>query len=200
MSNKKCSQCDVSISDNDYYYVLYTKDTEKYKCEVCYDIDSFYKFAESRVISTNLLLKSLLINRDLGTDYMKPHLIRFTHLIKEIASSSDSLRNKCKEFEANVWFAGLQEFLAKATKKGVSAKLNNFSVLTYCIAGRSMITIEDDKGSITFLTEEDSKESRMGLHGMASTSEHAHALVNAAIEYWKSGELIFLEDSNISMI
>lgn len=121
----------------------------------------------------------------------------------EIQQSVDKIHDKIKEFESAVWFSGLQAIIKKSTTSGVSAsapKLNGFSVLTFCSAGRTMFTIEDKDASVTTITEEDSSSPRMGLQGIDATEEQALKLLNSAIRLWKDGKLKFKSDKKVSII
>lgn len=112
--------------------------------------------------------------------------------------------NKVKEFEAKVWFRGLQDMiLAEKKERGISAKLGkkdkNFCVLTWTGMGRTMITIEDDDASVTCVADETSKESRTGFHGIQATGEQALALYDKAIALYENGTLKFKVDKKVSL-
>jgi len=112
--------------------------------------------------------------------------------------------NKVKEFEARVWFKGLQDMiLAEKKARGISAKLGkkhkNFCVLTWTGMGRTMITIEDDDASVTCVADETSKESRTGFHGIRATGAQALALYDKAIALYEDGTLKFTTDEKVSL-
>lgn len=113
------------------------------------------------------------------------------------------IQKKIKEFDAKVWFKGLQDQIHATTCRGVSAKLgkkhDNFCVLTWTCAGRTMITIEDDNAMVTAVADESSKESRTGLHGIRATGEQAIELINRAISLFEAGTLKFKDDKKVSM-
>jgi hypothetical protein len=120
----------------------------------------------------------------------------------DIGLATIKIRNKIKEFEAEIWFKGLQERVLATRDRGVSAhtkKNNNFCVLTYTMCGRTMITIEDDRNSVTCVADETSKESRTGFHGINATGEDAIALIDLAINLYKNNKLSFEIDKKVSM-
>ena len=110
-----------------------------------------------------------------------------------------------KEFEKEVWFKGLQKKVIDSRVKEVSAHpgiFSNFCVLTYTMAGRTMITIQDDNNSVSFVADETSSDSRTGFQGIDATEEQALSLIQMAIElYHNQGgtRLIFKEDNKVSM-
>ena len=123
----------------------------------------------------------------------------------DIHLSQRRIFDKIKEFEKEVWFKGLQKQVRAAKVKGVSAKtklFGNFSVLTYSMCARTMITIENDTESVTMMTTEDSDENDMGFRGVDATEQQALSLIQLAIElYHNEGgtKLVFEEDTKVSM-
>jgi hypothetical protein len=113
------------------------------------------------------------------------------------------IQTKIKEFDAKVWFKGLQDQIHNTQCRGVSAKLgkkyDNFCVLTWTCAGRTMITIEDDHAMVTAVADKTSKESRTGLHGIRANGEQALALLERAIYLFEDGTLKFKDDKKVSM-
>lgn len=126
---------------------------------------------------------------------------RETKLLVQIATAR--ICNKVKEFEARVWFKGLQQQILDTSERGVSARLGkehkNLCVLTWSGMARTMITIEDDDASVTCVTEEKSTESRMGFHGINATGAQALALYDKAIALYESGVLKFEIDKKVSL-
>ena len=121
----------------------------------------------------------------------------------EIQQAVDKIYDKIKEFESAVWFGGLKAIINKSTTSGVSArapKLNDFKVLTFCSAGRTMFTLEDKDASVTAICAEDSETSTMGMQGIDATEEQAVKLFNSAIRLWKDGALKFKTDNKVSII
>jgi hypothetical protein len=123
----------------------------------------------------------------------------------EIQQSYSRIYDKIKEFEKEVWFKGLQKQIMASTVKGVSAKpgiFSNFCVLTYSMCARTVITIEDDKNSVSLITEEDSPDSRMGFQGIDAIEKEAISLIQLAIDlYHNEGgtRLEFKDDTNVNM-
>lgn len=114
------------------------------------------------------------------------------------------IQKKIKDFDARVWFKGLQDMIhAEKHERGISAKLGkkdkNFCVLTWTGMGRTMITIEDDDAMVTAVADEDSKESRTGLHGIRGTGEQALALLDKAMSLYENGTLKFTVDKKVSI-
>jgi hypothetical protein len=121
----------------------------------------------------------------------------------QVYISNLKIQIKTKEFESKVWFDGLQKQIRAAKVKGVSAKpwrRDKFVVLTYSIAGRTMITIEDKESSVTLITDETSSESCMGWQGVDATEENALRLIDQAISMWQTGKLKFKDDKKVGII
>ena len=94
-----------------------------------------------------------------------------------------------RQFDDQVWKGGLRELLKNSTMRGHSRKSGKFQLLTYYMAGRYMLTLEDNKASITLITTDDA-DVRMGIQGICATRDQAVTLVDAGIKlYRKHGNL-----------
>lgn len=116
---------------------------------------------------------------------------------------SATLGSLAKKFESKVWFAGLQDQVLNTRERGVSARpdrKDKLVVLTYTIAGRTMITIEDKKSAVTFITSDTGNEHVMGCQGVDATTEEAVELVNRAITLYQEGKLVFQLDKKVGIL
>lgn len=190
-------------------------------CFKCDKVESLDDHMKTGIITTNFMMDCLMSAFDimrerfgrsnydthdegqllecLAADYPET-----TKAKLRVQLATTRIQTKIKQFDAKVWFKGLQEQIHNTQCRGVSAKLgkkyDNFCVLTWSCAGRTMITIEDDHASVTAVADEDSKESRTGLHGIRATGEQALALIDKAISLFEDGTLKFKDDKKVSMI
>jgi len=200
------SNCDHCKSDLDNGQVTWYRAGVEYKT-ICFKCDKEERFSEyknSKKISTTLMLDSNLVCLDLKNGHpLKADYFKHLKSIAEINEATEALQFKCKEFEKEVWFNGLQKEVHKCKFKGLSATNDEVKVLTYSMCGRCMITFNssDDKDydHVTFLTAEDSTSSIMGLHGISCTYEKAIDLINKAIKNWKEKKLKFEADTKVNM-
>lgn len=215
-----CMRCDESLERG--YSTRFSKNECKevicFKCDGQENLDDYMK---DGIIRTHFMMDCMLSCFDImrpifGRGYQDPndesqvletlgHDIPDTDKIKlRVQLASIRIQNKIKEFDAKVWFKGLQDQIHATECRGVSAKLgkkhDNFCVLTWTCAGRTMITFEDDHAMVTAVADEDSKESRTGLHGICATGEQAIALIEKAITLFENGTLKFKDDEKVSMI
>jgi len=68
------------------------------------------------------------------------------------------------------------------------------------MAGRTIITIEDDKSSVSMICIEDSDEPTMGDKGIDATEKQAMHLIDLTIELFESGHLKFKEDTDVRYV
>lgn len=110
--------------------------------------------------------------------------------------------DEIKYFEKHSWFNGIQSTVQKSSTKGMKAEAKGLTMLTYTIAGRAMITLEEDNASITLITAEDEMESRMGLQGICATEKQAKNILLKANMLWRNREdngFFLKEDRKVSM-
>lgn len=211
-SVKNCMRCgsDLERGYSTRYVNNECKEVICFKCDKAEETDDFMK---TGVITTHFMMSCMmdvyrLVDGDVHNEEKLIDLLRGNHSDEMMAKikvqlATARLCNKVKEFEARVWFKGLQDMIHATKERGVSAKLGkkhkNFCVLTWTGMGRTMITIEDDDASVTCVADEDSKESRTGFHGIRATGEQALALYNKAIALYEDGTLKFKDDKKVSM-
>jgi hypothetical protein len=118
---------------------------------------------------------------------------------KELVESTDRIHVLVKVFEGYPWYlGGIQEKVEKCDHRGLSGKGIGWSILIYCLAGRCLITLKDEKTqeTLTLITADDEKPfSRqkwmipghlkgmgpMGIQGYDCTEETAKRLLTLAI-------------------
>jgi hypothetical protein len=114
--------------------------------------------------------------------------------------SVNQLKEKLKEFDQKVWFKGLQKHVLSTRERGVSAKVEGLEVLTYTMAGRTMITFREGENYVSAVADETSTECRTGLQGIGATAEQAWALIDSTIHLFETGLLVFKDDDKVSII
>lgn len=203
-----CDDCGAPL-DNGYNYRYKGDKIVRATCFPCNSKEMLKEYSETKRLRTHLIEDNSLklYHTDMKKDWHFDNN-KFLEDLKtriDIQLSYTRIFDKIKEFEREVWFKGLQDKVKASSVKGVSAHtniFNNFCVLTYSMCARTMITIEDDKKSVTLITEETSPESRMGFRGVDATEEEAISLIQLAIElYHNEGgtRLVFEEDTKVSM-
>lgn len=200
------TNCDVCNGNLDMGQVTLYRDGVEIRtiCFSCDKEERFSAYKESKQISTNLMLDSILVCHDLKNGRpLKSDYFKHLKSIAEINEATEALQIKCKQFENLVWFNGLQNEVDRCRFKGLDAENDEVCVLTYTMCGRCMITFKslDDKDydHVTFLTAADSTSSVMGLHGISCTYEKALNLVNNAIKGWENKSLKFKVNKEINM-
>lgn len=209
----KCMRCGADLERG--YSTRYVNDEcKEVICFKCDKEEETSDFMKTGVITTHFMMSCMmdvyrLVDGDVHNEEKLIALLRGNHSPEMMAKikvqlATARLCNKVKEFEARVWFKGLQDMIhAEKKERGISAKLGkkdkNFCVLTWTGMGRTMITIEDDDASVTCVADEDSKESRTGFHGIRATGEQALALYDKAIALYENGTLKFKVDKKVSL-
>lgn len=218
-----CMRCQADLERG--YSTRYTEKGGQWECKevICFGCDRKENLSDhmkTGVITTHFMMDCTVSNYDLvkeaqiygSYDLDENKLIEIinrdhseevkTKLRVKLATTR--IQKKIKEFDQRVWFKGLQDQILKTQCRGVSAKLgkkhNNFCVLTWTCAGRTMITIEDDDAMVTAVADETSKESRTGLHGIRATGEQALGLLEKAMSLYEDGTLKFKDDKKVSML
>lgn len=192
---------------------------------ICFDCDKRESLADhlkTGIITTNFMMDSMMVAFDVLRDkygrsnydvhdekqllecLAAPEVSEANKAKLRVQLATTRISKKVKEFEAKVWFKGLQDMiLAEKKERGISAKLGkehkNFCVLTWTGMGRTMITIEDDDASVTCVADETSKDSRTGFHGIRATGEQAIALYDKAIALYEDGTLKFEIDKKVGL-
>lgn len=206
-----CMRCSSSLERG--YSSRYSGDVcKEVICFKCDKKETMEDYLKDKVLTTRLIMDNsmeLFHTLEASREPRRIHIDSITSLeeIKtrcEIQIASLKIQEALKEFESKVWFEGLQEQILATKCRGVSAKLgnkyNNFCVLTWTCAGRTMITIEDDDASVTCVADENSKESRTGFHGVRANIGEALFLIDQAIKLYEDGTLKFKDDDKVSMI
>lgn len=212
-----CHTCNASL-ERGYSY--------RYKNNIlvsalCFNCASDRDLNEYR--ETNVLVTSFCTDNTLKL-YDEPSVKKFIWGAGDVSSNLQSLENilpslsgelqlrvgahisflkvyqKIKTFEQDVWFKGLQDLVRPSKDRGFSAKDGNLTVMTYSMAGRCMITIEDDKASVTMLCDESAKTSSMGDRGIRATESQAIGLLDRAVKGYQDGTLKFTVDKEVSYL
>ena len=223
--DKEPTNCELCNSSLEYGY-CYTCDGSELVGVHCFDCDRLkvlQEYKETKVLKTKLLMNNIIDLMQMGRSFSytekdnrtyrlkrfadivtrgTPEEIEEVRLQLEIRASFTRIYDKMKEFEQKVWFKGLQETISKSKFKGVSAEIpfRDYKVLTYTMAGRTIITIGDEKSSVSMICLDDSTESTMGDKGIDATEEQALYLIESAIELFESGYLKFKDDNDVSYL
>jgi len=149
--------------------------TKKILCHGCHGRISLDNFGETGYLSTSLIMASLV-----GGGAVDPER-------EAVRESYERVTAGIKAFESEVWFGGLQALVRSCDSSGMSLVHEGTSMLTFCSAGRAMITVQDEDGEITVIADETSNESRTGLQGLHGTEKHVLSLLERARSAWASG-------------
>lgn len=191
----------------------------------CFDCDReerFATYAQTRRLGTRLLIDASLIahaaERHKGVDPTTPP--EHVDLALEIQRGLDYLRLQVKRFEREVWYGsgggkdqegGLQKQVNDSWSAGMSAKLDGFKLLTFCSAGRCMLTLDADDASVTLITADNEPmgaraeyggrpdQGPMGLHGIDATIARAWLLIQEAITAWERRKLKLRDDREVGI-
>lgn len=203
-----CDTCQASL-ERGYNYLYKEDKIVKATCFDCNRKDILQEYIKTKRLSARLIQDNMMFLYDV--DMKKDWHFDKNYFLEELKTRIDiqlsysRIFNFIKEFESEVWFKGLQAQVKASQVKGVSARtkvFDNFCVLTYSMCGRTMITIETDKESVTLITAEDSSESVMGFQGIDASEHEAVSLIQLAIElYHNEGgpRLEFKDDDKVSM-
>lgn len=208
---KNCMRCSSSLERG--YSSRYSGDVcKEVICFKCDKKETMEDYLKDKVLTTRLIMDNSLELFHILEASREPRRIHVDDPVAleevkvrcEIQIASNQIQQRVKQFESKVWFKGLQEQILATKCRGVSAKLgkkhNNFCVLTWTCAGRTMITIEDDNASVTCVADETSKDSRTGFHGVRANIGEALFLFDEAIRLYENGTLKFKDDDKVSMI
>lgn len=186
-----CRICNKPPSDRKIEYISQkTGDVVGVECESCEMKVRILKFVETGYITSRLWLHATLetYNAQLERELME--VVRAMKGVQEIT----------KEFEHQVWFNGLQEFVRKSMSAAFSADTSHGSVLLLTTAGRALITLNGPNDvSVTLITDETSQEARMGIQGICATADQAKELIATATAAWKAKTLKFKRDAEIRL-
>lgn len=107
----------------------------------------------------------------------------------------------CQLFMDDVWNNGLLDAFNGIDGRGMSGKLGDADVRVYYIAGRNVVTLEDQISQITF--KGDSSDNYLGTHSMDGTLPQLRNLVKTVVRQWDEGpakrELI-RPDENVGIL
>jgi hypothetical protein len=202
-----CEKCQTSL-ERGYASIYQNDNLIRCICFKCDDEEVFQNYLKDKKLTTKLTMHNTMVLYDFnGRDAIREKNIFLLEELKhriDIQLATTKIQLKLKEFEKKVWFNGLQNKVNASKARGLSAKpkgndLDNFCVLVYSMAGRVMITIEDDHCSVTAITSDTGSESCMGLQGVCATEEEALSIITMAIDYYDHKCLDFKEDKKISM-
>jgi hypothetical protein len=198
-----CSRCDASLERG---RVTTYKDQNAVDaiCFECYDTELLNGYRETGIIKTHLL--SILGIYMAGRDYGRERIAR-DNTMERLWCDHEDLMVLVKQFEQQVWFAGLQKTVNKATNRGFKACFKigskDFEVMSWSACGRTMFTIEPDQEYpdyyITLITADESTNSIMGIKGINATMDQGIELLKGAIQACKGGKG-FVRDDKVSYL
>jgi len=106
--------------------------------------------------------------------------------------ASERLQAAGRKLYERVIAGPLNAHIGKATARGMSATFGEVQIMTYCLAGRFMVTLEaptpgtpNSRDSVTFIGEEPPKCSGVGWQGILATCDRAVQLVDLVVEGWE---------------
>lgn len=181
---KECQQCGASLARG-YSWIMQEIEGKhritRIWCFECSDKERYAKYKENKIINSRLLCDAYYLND------------------AELSISIEAIHAKAKEFERVVWFGGMQKTVVASHRSGMSFEAEGVKVMSFCSAARCMITMEEGDKMVTLITEEKSKEHRMGVQGIYATEEDAIALLKKVIALHKAGHTL-KDDEDVRII
>jgi hypothetical protein len=110
--------------------------------------------------------------------------------------SYERLKVAVKDFEREVWFNGLQDWINAESQRGMADSKTVWDhllgedcveMLTYAIAARVMITLQRRGIFLSVVVAEHGTENSMGIQGLHATEAEAMELLQVAQDQWKAG-------------
>jgi len=214
-----CIQCKTSLEGKRYVYLYKGDQLIEAHCFDCDRKNSIKSYVETGKLRTALINTVSLDLNDISRPWSHRDKDPYTYNLPTFRQVFDSgseetlkevqtllsiwmdykkIYQAIKIFERDVWFNGLSKITHKSARKGMSAKLMSTKCLTFTMCGRTMITIEDDKASVTMMCNEDGEELSMGFRGVDATAQEAIDLINLMIDSFKNGLLKFADDDEVS--
>lgn len=182
-----CSRCNTSLEGKRYvtYYTATKKKltVDEVLCQKCDEIKRWDNYAKTDIISTSMYMELIYLH---GEYARKPHPHLDDTLILRVVEETISLEEHVNIFESLVWLGNppLQKVVDNCRTHGMKYedKSSKVTFMTYDIAGRVMITVENKTASITLITGSDYKESgHMGIQGINATAKEAKNLLDWTI-------------------
>lgn len=157
-------------------------------CFACDKVERWDKYKQDERLGTRLLMDATMAALDM--DYS----------MRVVFEKTIRLGVLVKRFHARVWLArGLYKYLNESKWSGHSGKAGSIKILTWCCAGRAVLTMEDEDCSLTLITEDKNTPTEgMGIQGIDGTEDQVSALILRAIERWPEAPLG--RDDEVSMI
>lgn len=202
-----CQKCNAGL-DRGYSFRCQGNEINRAVCFECADKEELQEYLETKTLRTGTLTRNFFHTHCFFTDNNNINWAHAKTPLSEVSDrigmqqSLDKITSKIGEFEKEVWYRGVQKQVSESSVKGISAKIGDFSVLTYTMCGRTIITFDDGKVDVSAITLEDetSKEGCMGWRGIYATEEQALKLIDTAIQAYKQGQLVFQEDDKVSYL
>jgi hypothetical protein len=144
---------------------------ERTICHGCAEQERLEHWKQTRVITTGVIFAAFAGRK-------RPEI----RLVRE---ALDRIQAAVDVFDRNVW-RSLRAHLKGHCERGESLEFQGMKVLTFVVAGRVMITLEDEASSLTLITTED-EDSRMGIQGIAAREHQALDLLERATLAWELG-------------
>jgi len=205
-STEPTKVCSVCGKHSDEGYVELYKDhvLVSVTCRGCDITRRFDRHRDTGVITTWLVTEVAARNYDLSrgrTVDPRGRPIERADEVRAIAASLERIQIAVREFEQAVWFGGLQKAARASRTKGMRGHpdVGPVSLISYTMAGRAMVTIEDATTQVTLITIEDEEKPCMGLRGIEATEAQALALLKAVREAWAAGRVEMREDRGVSV-
>ncbi|MFH0937272.1 MAG: hypothetical protein V1808_03180 [Candidatus Daviesbacteria bacterium] len=184
-----CEQCQSPL--NGAYSEIY-KGRQRIAviCTRCSAQDYLEDYQKTRRLSSSLIMEALVSNYYPAEDKFR------------ILADRNVVDEAVKVFEKEIWWeGGLQKFNKNSSDRGHSLKFGNLTARMYTLAGRVMITMEDNSRNIdlTVITTENN-ELYMGVQSVNATAREAVELLYEMRRLKANGKLKFQPDNKVSII
>lgn len=170
-----CDRCGASL-ERGHVQILGARGRVKSTiCHACNDAERLDGWRQTGTILTGLMTRAAIAS----VTGKEPELQPIWVAVERVQASVDV-------FDREVWRGGLRAHLHGHRERGESLEFQGMKLLTFVMAGRVLITLDDPASSLTLITLED-EETRMGIQGICAREHQALDLIERARLAWKLG-------------
>lgn len=189
-----CARCGADTETK--AWVAYWRGDELLRtlCVDCSDGENLDEFGRTgRVTSSLHLAAAIRSHRDPASPYAA------------VMEAMKPVSVAVKDFEYRAWLGGLREQVRASNARGMKAgpiptSSGPVTLMTYCLAGREMATIEGDGFSVTVIADGTSDCPRMGLQGISAHPKDAIAALEGVRDAVERFAVTLGDDDKVGML
>lgn len=171
----------------------------KYECDSCVCRGRIKDYEETGYLTSKLIMEANLATHKYNGSYYRDEQPSQTHI--NVAEACKRLEVSIRAFQTNVWFNGMKtQINAEKRVAGMSASHDSFKILTFCTAGRCMLTLEEANVSLSIVADETSDISNIGLQSCYGTEKELLSLLAKSQLLFAEDKLNLIPDNKISII